>query len=84
MACVSGRTETLRRDFTFIVKNISGLSQHLAMPNSADWTTSSENSMHLLRLIDRDHLRKIIKTFEDEFAAFGYDENDVWRFLDAT
>ena len=47
-----------------------------------DWTTKSSSAMEILRLADREDLKMIIKMFEREYAAFGYDQQDVWRYLD--
>ena len=47
-----------------------------------DWTTKSSSAMEILRLADREDLKMIIKMFEREYAAFGYDQEDVWRYLD--
>ena len=47
-----------------------------------DWTTKSSSAMKILRLADREDLKQIIKMFEREYAAFGYDQQDLWRYLD--
>ncbi|XP_075248159.1 carbohydrate sulfotransferase 12-like [Convolutriloba macropyga] len=76
-----GRTETMNRDFIYLATELTSMHERAILPPEGGWESRASKHMDLLFELRHETVAKILKLFEYEFEAFGYNPQDVWKFL---
>ena len=69
------------RDFKYLASNLTTMYKRVNIPER-NWNTSrAAANMDLLNEIPKKTLGKVLAMFRQDYMAFGYDQQDAWRYV---
>ena len=78
-----GRQETLVQDFSWIIDHVKGLSSDAMKPTPSFKRYHSSRSTESIKLANISDIAGVQEYFDEEYGAFGYNNNDIKAYYNS-